>query len=63
MATSRKNSVFLKKLDENLDDVLGRPESPALVTDLQKRLPKVNEQTLKLIIAASFAILDTIDTD
>lgn len=53
--------LFMESLADNLDDVLNRPEIPPLVTELQKKLPKVNAQTLEICIATAFSILDAIN--
>jgi hypothetical protein len=58
---TQMQSLFMQSLANNLDDVLNRPETPLLVTELQKKLPKVNAQTLEICIATAFSILDVID--
>ena len=58
---AQMHSLFMENLADNLDDVLNRPEIPPLVTELQKKLPKMNAQTLEICIATAFSILDVID--
>lgn len=60
---ANRHFLFLNHLKDNLDDVLDRPQIPPLIEELKKRLPEVNAQTLEIIIAASFAILDTVDAE
>ena len=62
MANAKLQSIFLKKLDEHLEDVLNRVTVPPIIRELQVKLPDVNTQTLEAIIAAAFAILDTIES-
>ncbi|HEX9896429.1 MAG TPA: hypothetical protein VGA85_02040 [Dehalococcoidales bacterium] len=61
MANAKMHSLFLENLDDTLDDMLNRPETPPLVTELQKKHPKLDMKTLQVIVATSWAILDTID--
>lgn len=61
LSKTQMHSLFMENLADNLDDVLNRPEIPPLVTELQKKLPKVNAQTLEICIAMAFSILDVID--
>jgi hypothetical protein len=61
MTNAKLQSIFLKNLNDNLEDILDRPIVPRLVRELQPKLPDVNTQTLEAIIATSFAMLDTID--
>ena len=63
MTNAKLHLMFLKNLNDNLEDVLDRPIVPPLIRELQAKLPDVNTQTLEAIIAASFAILDTIEAN
>lgn len=61
MGNARLRQMHLDNFDDILEDVLNRGNVPPLVIELKKKHPKVDLKDLILLVASSWALLDTID--